>query len=284
MAGRPPVLHLMSHRGCAPDASDKLKNKMKGELDSLRAMADKIPSISRAKRLFDYLPAELLRDPKWARHLKDSRGRGWWFWKAALVNLLLQNGTIAEGDAVLWADGDLRAGHLGTAEQWEKALQVTWSPQGLDFIIAAQPACELQWTKGDAFKKFNTTWDDPQYGLQAQPQANLWLMKVNPKTRRLMQLFEDLMADYQLVNDDPSSAPNSPVFKAHRNDQSVLSLLLKASKVFTGHCSKYPMPPDWQPKLHPLYGIEGLRAKQGRWGASLPSCVLMPEKPYKLGR
>merc|ERR1712226_1160478 len=91
-----------------------------------------------------------------------------------------------------------------------------------------------------------------------------------------MKFYEELMADLHLVNDDPSIVPNSPIFKENRHDQTILSMLLKASMASFEHCSRYPGPPQWTPKLHPVYGIEGLRVKAGRYGYSLPRVVVLP--------
>jgi len=254
-------LHLVTHR-----SAPKLNTRFEGDLKRLEEQADKVPLIQR-RHIFHDLPAQFLTDPKWAKHLAMGRGRGFWFWKAAIVNLLLDNGTIADGDTMIWADGDIgtKGTRLGSQELWTKALSDIWSPEGMDFYIAHQGYCEFHWTKGDIFDKFGVDWNDPQYGLQNQPKANFWVMKVNAKTRRLIRMWEDLMSDFHLISDEPSVTPNPPPFRENRHDQSLLSMLLSASMFDRGACvrqAKHPV--SKAPVLHPVYGIEGFRAKDGK--------------------
>merc|ERR1712087_406162 len=105
-----------------------------------------------------------------------------------------------------------------------------------------------------------------------------YALRVNSRTRRLMQMWTDLMADFHLLSDEPSTVLNLPGFKENRHDQVFLSMLLKASwpSVMPAceSCNRgkgtscrrpgVPWQGTWQ--LHPKYGIEGLRACPS-WGS-----------------
>ncbi len=74
------------------------------ELDKLQAEAEKLPV---TQHVFRSLPQEIMTDAKWSNYVAPHmRGRGWWFWKAAIPNLLMKQGSIRDGDLIMYADGD----------------------------------------------------------------------------------------------------------------------------------------------------------------------------------
>ncbi|CAE8648030.1 unnamed protein product [Polarella glacialis] len=99
-------VHLLSHRSCSQDQSAACNEGFIREMENTRQRAEKNPRIDQL-HLYTILADEFMSDPKWARHgLPNVRGRGFWFWKPALVNLLMSKSIIAENDTIAWVDAD----------------------------------------------------------------------------------------------------------------------------------------------------------------------------------
>ncbi|CAE8620037.1 unnamed protein product, partial [Polarella glacialis] len=125
--------------------------------------AQKFPEIKQM-HLYTSLPDELMNDPRWATHVKAKvRGRGYWFWKSALANMLLLKGVLRDGDRLLYVNTDSMdmMGELIKVSNGDKT--------DADLILQSQSHCEHAWSKGDIFELFGSTWDDPHYGLTQQP-------------------------------------------------------------------------------------------------------------------
>lgn len=258
-------LHLLSHRSCSQDHSAKCNQGFIKEMASMDKEANTAPEIDE-RHLYTRLPDELMNDPRWQTHVKPGvRGRGYWFWKAALSRMLLSQGVLQLGDELLYVDAD-------SMGMMKHIIRMRGNHKE-DVILAAQPHCEHVWTKGDIFQRFGTTWDSLHYGLTQQPKAQAWLMRLNERTLKLLQIWEGLMTDFHLVSDEPSrnKALDGPWFKRkeNRHDQSILSMILKASVAKSGSCKEPDFPCDrlgskdetagWQ--VHPELGVPGLTVK-----------------------
>lgn len=53
---------------------------------------------------FQALPKPIYDNPKWSEHIHSETGRGYWFWKPALINHLLHTNEIIDGDTVVWVE------------------------------------------------------------------------------------------------------------------------------------------------------------------------------------
>ena len=80
-------MHLVSHRSCSQNLSDACSEVFLAQLRKLLAAASRT-ELWRA-HLFAALPQELMEQPRWVTHVRATRGRGYWFWKPALLNMLL---------------------------------------------------------------------------------------------------------------------------------------------------------------------------------------------------
>eukprot|EP00435_Cladocopium_sp_Y103_P075843 s5_g66.t1 len=294
-------LHLLSHRSCSQDQSAKCNQGF--IKDTTSGLQERIFSpvqsrwISAAivvncwKPPLDSLPDELMNDPRWQTHVKPGvRGRGYWFWKAtqnsgegalscALKDVVVTGRRQAAFELrsrmstqIKWR---VQTGDPACAEVLQLGDELLYVAllmccgllryQGPDVILAAQPHCEHVWTKGDIFQRFGTTWDSLHYGLTQQPKAQAWLMRLNERTLKLLQIWEGLMTATW------NKALDGPWFKRkeNRHDQSILSMILKASVAKSGSCKEPDFPCDrlgskdetagWQ--VHPELGVPGLTVK-----------------------
>eukprot|EP00439_Symbiodinium_sp_Y106_P038878 s680_g4.t1 len=265
LQARPRKLHLLSHRSCSQDLTSDCSRENAKAIETLRRIAGNYTQID-AAHLYDRLPDELMNDPRWKRHVPSQvRGRGYWFWKAALSNMLLYKGEMQLGDDLLYVDADA----LGELDHLLKMREETTE----DVVIRKQPHCEHVWTKGEIFERFNTTWDNPHYGLTQQPKAQAFLMRLNARTSRLLRTWEMLLQDFHLVSDEASrnTALDGPWHKRkeNRHDQSLLSMVIKASVPKSGACKEPDFACDnlgqrdetagWS--VHPELGVPGLTVR-----------------------
>eukprot|EP00913_Durusdinium_trenchii_P004047 g3749.t1 len=168
---------------------------------------------------------------------------------------------------------------------WASHMLFWWQ----DLVLAAQPHCEHVWTKGDIFQRFGTTWNNLHYGLTQQPKAQAFLMRLNERTVKLLQIWEALMTDFHLVN----KALDGPWFKRkeNRHDQSILSMILKASIAKSGSCNEPDFKCDrlgsddetagWE--VHPELGVKGLtygEVFEAQTGAVV-TCLLDRREPRR---
>lgn len=216
-------MHLVSHRSCSQNLSDTCNEVFLSQLRAMLAAALRT-ELWRA-HLFAALPQELMEQQRWRTHLQARRGRGYWFWKPALLDLLLRRGAIRDGEIIVYADAD--ASDL-VEYAAQMALDRTVAPW--DVIVHSQSRCEFQYTKSDLFDAFGVGQCDAHYGLTEQPKADVILLRVNNRTRQVLRHWEHLASDFHLISDEPSRATaETPDFREHRHDQSILSMLLKAS-------------------------------------------------------
>ena len=216
-------MHLVSHRSCSQNLTDTCSEFFLAQLRKLLAAASRT-ELWRA-HLFAALPQELMKKPRWEAHLQAGRGRGYWFWKAALLNMLLRRGAIRDGEVIVYADADTNGLIARVAQTALARAAAPW-----DVMVHEQPRCEFQWTKGDLFDAFGVDSCDAHYGLTEQPKADVILLRVNNRTRQLLRHWEELASDFHLISDEPSRAATEPPgFQEHRHDQSILSMLFKAS-------------------------------------------------------
>lgn len=267
-----PKVHLISHRSCSDNPKDVCNKKYYEQLKAFSYTVSRRAPRFTEHHLFQGLPEVITSNPKWSRHISNfTRGRGYWFWKSALINLLLEQGKIKDGDVAVWHDPDEPAYFLNTfydPADWSNLLtKGEW-----DIFLKPEGACERHWTKGDIFRKFNVSWGDAQYGTTMQVHALLAIFKINQKTRAFLKHWENLMSDFHLVSDEPSRTDNAPGWLENRHDQSMLSMLAKANNgvdrdeaangIYQG-CSENSSNKvkDIMPKLHPVYGVPGLEIK-----------------------
>jgi len=263
---RGPQVLLLSHRSCSINPSEECNKVFHEQLVAMsKNAAEGIPGITN-QLLYNSLPAEIQHNPKWSRYVADGlRGRGYWFWKPAIVNMLLNQSKIRDGDTVIWLDGDVDPRRLASPGTWERALKsdFDWYVLGAeaakccDTLAKSCKCAERNWTKGDIFKHLSVGFDNPQYGPPQQIQGAFFIAKIDAKTRLVFQHWEELVSHWHLVSDEPSSFPDFEGFTENRHDQSLLSMLLKANMVHIDGADHSNQ------SLHPTYGVQGLRAFQG---------------------
>lgn len=242
-AGFIPRVHLLSF-GAGPFAP--AANRMKADGFASKFF-DEV-------HVFTELPDYLLNDTRWARHVRQARGSGYWFWKAALARKVFES-SMNMGDVLVYMDSGCE---LGNMRAWGPILK---NLCGHDIVAFGLTGLEATWTKGDLFKRFHQGFDDTPYGLN-HVAATYFVMRKSPATEKFLQIWELLDSDFHLISDDGSNAPNHSTFTEHRHDQSIFSLLVKSSSptfdpALFKAISVQSASTVWP--LHGEFGVAGLR-------------------------
>jgi len=260
-----------SHRSCSQDSFDSCNAHFKQQMRDVMEAARQSGIEPNHTFTHSALPDYLMNNPKWKAHVEPGvRGRGFWFWKPALANhLLAQTETgIKDGDILIYVDGD------GSGKVEQLAALSGKDSGSWDIVANQQGYCEYQFTKGDIFETFGVKPQDPHYGKTQQYRGDNFAMRINKNTRKFLRMWEELVQDLHLVSDEPSISRNADSFRCNRHDQSMYSMLLKASLEHNGACktgetiqseieeltilpTKMDSLVKW--KTHEKFGISGLR-------------------------
>jgi hypothetical protein len=242
--------------------------KFKAKIDGYRKAMQRFQVIEPNKAFFyDKFPDEILQDPIYEPHLtflkKDPthpsrRGGGYWFWKGPLMLHHLQH-DVREGDFLVYADTDM-LDHF------------VWLPNVLEFMVEEDqnlvmyqiPQKNRLYTKSDVYHAYcGGTLKDQLRDQRNQFAASFVIIRKDKATMQLTELWKRGTQTYHFINDDPSTMKNVPLFREHRHDQSIITLIL--------HCLFQLPPPRYYPhtclntwtlntyKLQPLEVLPDIR-------------------------
>ena len=183
-------------------------------------------------KIIFYTDTDLQKDDEfWGKNKEfienNKRGYGYWLWKPYIIKKTLA--MMNEGDILCYLDSGCEAsnrkkGNLINALKCVKD----------DLIIYSSTTnIESQWTKRDLFEYLNMNTN--QYLNSAQCQAGALLIYKNNKVTNIIDEWYSIGCNYNLINDSPSLLKNTDIFKEHRHDQSILSLLLKKNNIQSRH-------------------------------------------------
>ncbi len=154
----------------------------------------------------------------------SERGSGFWAWKPFIILRALE--AAADGDIVLYCDAGRKYPYILLDTPLDPFL--SWMDlNGQDIMPGVNIPWNgpmSTWTKHDAFAG---TGVDGESVRQAAPiQASFSLWRNQDGTREFVREWLSWCVQRQLVSDDPSIGvrSESPNFKAHRHDQSLLNL------------------------------------------------------------
>ena len=165
-------------------------------------------------------------------------GAGYWLWKPALILDALHRAN--DGDVVLYTDA---------------AATMISDPQPMLSLADTQPIVLFEqgrepgsspthpmraWTKRDCFVLLNA--DGPPFWDSQALTATFQVYRACGLSRRFVREWFEACQDRRILTDDPNTSglPDFPEFRAHRHDQSVLSILAIRHGVRT-----YQDPSQW---------------------------------------
>ncbi len=181
------------------------------------------------------------------------RGFGLWLWKPYLILKTIDS--LHPGDIIVYADAGISFVNSITH------LIPFLDKANNDILVFDYPLLNVDWTKAEAFKYANFT---PESNTR-QIYGGFIILKVSDKSRTIVSEWYELCRDERILSPKifDKSLSEQPFFKAHREDQSVLTIVAYKNGV-----SALPDPSD--------YGLFDFCFKQ------MGRCNLRPEhsRPY----
>lgn len=154
--------------------------------------------------------------------LDQPKGAGFWIWKPYII--LDAMSKLDDGDAIIYCDSASRV-KQSFAPLVNLCLTQT---QGVLGFEVGEGFLERQWTKRDAFILTNN--DREEFWNSNQLRGGTSIYIKNRDSLNFVKNWLKLVTNYRLVSDEPSRCNEHefPDFQAHRNDQSLFSLLYKS--------------------------------------------------------
>jgi hypothetical protein len=228
-------LHLISF--CSPEKKYAFtKNRFYNEALNLGVF--KSINLFSEKNCFDYC-SELLEHKNF---MESTRAYGFWIWKIFLISELMKS--IPEDDVICYADIGCTFNINGKKRMYEY----------YDIVMENGSLCfdtlylEIEYTKSDTYFKIFP--NDQKYLYTNHKCATAYFLKNNKKNRLFIDEFKSMSTEnnYHYIDDSASTLKNNILFKDHRYDQSIFSLL---SKKYNFHC--IPDETYW----HPNWNVDG---------------------------
>jgi hypothetical protein len=150
--------------------------------------------------------------------LRARIGAGYWLWKPYFIKRTLS--TLDEGDFLFYCDS---GSHF--IDRVDPLIEVaTHTEQPVIPFDLSHP--ERRYTKRDALILMGC--DTPRFTERGQRLGSFILIRKCPLAETFVDEFLELAQDARLIANRPSRlGPEYPDFIAHRNDQSIFSLLTK---------------------------------------------------------
>lgn len=191
-----------------------------------------------------------------------SRGYGYWCWKPQILLQILDQ--AKDGDIIQYTDSGCHLNKNGIdrlADYFDLAQN---AESGILAFQAGLPASALQfdkrqfplqpdgeWVKGDLLDYFGVRDNQEVVATPTIGAGIIFIRKCPESIRLIREWLEVVEADFHFIDDTPSRSPNLPVFREHRHDQAIFSLLCKKHGVTRlsayeyWYPSKNSLEPDW---------------------------------------
>ena len=165
----------------------------------------------------------------WNKHgdfiRNNKRGCGYWLWKPYLIQKSMKQ--LEDGDMILYIDCGCE---LDIQEK--EFLEFYMETVKKDKILGCNTFClEEKWNKRDVIHLLDM--NNSPHLKTFQHEAGALLILVCPETRELVDQWYDVSCTYHNIDDSPSILMETDIFKEHRHDQSIFSLLTKKHNLFS---------------------------------------------------
>lgn len=155
---------------------------------------------------------------------KNKRGYGYWLWKPYIIKKMMEQ--MNDNDILLYLDCGCEIDIRG-----KDFLIEYFDIVKKDYIIGTYAQKEKLWNKMDLILELDMNNDIFLESIQRQAGVVLYL--VCEKTRKLVNEWYQIACNYHMIDDSPSINKNYDVFKEHRHDQSIFSLLTKKYNLYS---------------------------------------------------
>jgi hypothetical protein len=156
----------------------------------------------------------------------NPKGFGYWVWKPAICARILE--TANDDDVFLYADAGCVFNPPAIRRIADYVALVKKSTSGL-VGFQMPPHIEIQWTKRELLQRFNC---EERRDIVYSPQVEATAFVFSKKADALINTWRYIATETSVNIDNTITIPQNPMFKEHRNDQSIFSLLMK---LYGGH-------------------------------------------------
>jgi hypothetical protein len=147
--------------------------------------------------------------------LTFKRGDGCWLWKPYFIKTTLDK--MNYGEYLIYTDSGMC--YLNKVDQLILKMNITKQ----DVFVTETPLLEVQFTSPTVLQKL----DAEEYRFGNQVQAGILILKKTEYTQRFINDWLLLCLDEDLLLADYNKDIDEKLFIAHREDQSLLSILVK---------------------------------------------------------
>lgn len=167
-----------------------------------------------------------------AEILQTKRGAGLWLWKVYFIHKALME-ECHNGDILFYADA---------ASFFFRSVKPVLKKLKGDIHAVNVPYIEEEFTKHETIELMGL--DEVRFTKTRQFHASFMAFRKSPLTIKFVEEWKQCCEDIRLISSYAYLGQQIPSFVAHRNDQSIFSLL----------CKKYDVSPSEDPSQ---YGITG---------------------------
>lgn len=182
---------------------------------------------------------------------KTKRGAGLWLWKVYFIEKAFRE-ECNEGDILFYADA---------ASFFFRSVKPLINNMHEDIFAVRLPYIEKEFTKRETFELMGLY--DSMFSNSNQYHASFMAFRKNNSTLAFIEEWKKSCEDIRLLSSDVCFGQQIPSFIAHRNDQSIFSLL----------CKKYRVIPSEDPSQ---YGITGYGHYKGATYMPIKTTVVKP--------
>ena len=173
----------------------------------------------KADLVFEFTQDDIDENFKKKNHkiLSYSRGAGLWLWKPYIINKALS--LIEDGDYLMYSEA--ASVFINPIKFLVDALEFS----GQDVMVYDLPLVSEQWTKRETFIRLKC--ENKGFETKNQISASFILLKKSPFSVKLITEYLNICCDEVAISSiqfNPN-IKNSEIFLAHREDQSIFSLL-----------------------------------------------------------
>lgn len=174
--------------------------------------------IGRFDEVISYTPSDIdeVFKEKYKKILEVKRGAGLWLWKPYVIKKAL--GMLNDGDFLFYCD---------SGSFFVRSIKPVIQSMNQDIFVTDLPLIEHQWTKPSCISYLGM--DKPEYTETNQIQASFICVRKSDYAVAFIDEWLRLCCNYDLISPEENTDINEeyPRFIAHREDQSLFSLLCK---------------------------------------------------------
>jgi hypothetical protein len=161
---------------------------------------------------------------KHGEFIKNNKtGYGYWIWKSYFTKKTFE--MMDTNDILIYADCGCHLVNNDIAKNRLKSYITLCNKINTGNLAFQMCFPEKQYTKMDVFVELNEVNDKMMNSGQLV--GGIFVMRKCENTINIINKYYELCEDYKLIDNTESNIPNDVSFIAHRNDQSIFSILRK---------------------------------------------------------